>query len=61
MFMLATLILLAYFKVIYMKYFHFTKEKANNVELIEALNYLQKSQEKPNGMEAGIKITWLKE
>ena len=52
MFTLATLILLFNFKVIYRKRFHSTKEKSKNVELIEVLNYLEKSQENPNEMEA---------
>ena len=46
--MLVTLILVSNFR----KYFHSTKEKANNVELIEALNYFEKSQEMPNEMDA---------
>ena len=52
MFILATLILLSNFKVIYRKRFKSTNEKANNMEFIETLNYLEKSQEKPIEMEA---------
>ena len=51
MFMLVTLILLSNFKVIYRKRLHSTNEKANNMELINELNYMGKSQEKPNEME----------
>ena len=51
MFMLVTLILLSNFKVIYKKRLHSTNEKANNMELINELNYMGKSQEKPNEME----------
>ena len=38
--MLATLILLSNFKVVYRKLLHSTNEKADNMELIDALNYL---------------------
>ena len=41
MFILATLILLSNFKVIYRKRFRSTNEKANSVELIETLNYIK--------------------
>ena len=50
--MLAILILISNFKVIYKKRLHSTHEKADNMELIDPLNYLEKSQEKPNEIEA---------